>query len=51
VLGRTSDRREDIYLSASWGDPSRVRITGFGDYERITYDSDHRQIGASPCNT
>ena len=51
TLGRTSDRREDIYLSASWGDPSKVRITGFGDYERITYDSNHRNVGVGSCDS
>lgn len=51
TLGRTSDRREDIYLSASWGDPSKIRITGFGDYERITYDSNHRNVGVGSCDS
>jgi len=49
-IGRNSDRREEAYISASWGDPAKVRMTGFGDYEHITYDSNHRQIGTSPCN-
>jgi len=51
VLGRSSDQRDDIYLSASWGDPSRVRITGFGDYERVTYDSNHRNVGVGSCDS
>jgi len=51
VLGRTSDKREDIYLSASWGDPSHFRITGFGDYERISYDSNHRNVGVGSCDS
>src|SRR4029079_5481305 len=34
----------------SYGDPSKVRGTAFFDWEHITYDSDHRQIGTSPCN-
>src|SRR6266567_120771 len=33
TLGRTSDKREAVYLSGSWGDPSRIRATAFGDYE------------------
>jgi len=50
VLGRTSDKREEVYLSGSYGDPTRVRGTAFVDWEHITYDSNHRQIGTSPCN-
>ena len=50
VLGRTSDKREEIYLSGSYGDFAKVRATAFGDWEHITYDSNHRQIGTSPCN-
>lgn len=51
VLGRTNDHRKEIYLSGGWGDPSRLRITGFGDWEHIKYDSDHRQIGSGSCTT
>jgi MtrB/PioB family decaheme-associated outer membrane protein len=49
TLGRNSDKREAVYLSGSWGDPKRIRTTGFVDYERITYDSNHRE-NASGCN-
>jgi hypothetical protein len=50
TIGRSNDKREEVYLSGSWGDPSRIRLTAFGNLEHITYDSNHRQIGASPCN-
>jgi MtrB/PioB family decaheme-associated outer membrane protein len=50
VLGRTNDKREEIYLSGSYGDPAKVRATAFFDYERIRYDSNHRQAGGS-CDT
>jgi len=49
TLGRTTDKRDEVYLSGSWGDPSRLRLTAFGDVEHITYDSNHRQVGVSPC--
>jgi hypothetical protein len=49
-IGRTNDKRDEIYLSGSWGDPSRLRLTAFGDVEHVNYDSNHRQIGVSPCN-
>jgi len=50
TIGRSNDKRDEVYLSGSWGDPSRLRLTAFGNVEHITYDSSHRQIGASPCN-
>jgi MtrB/PioB family decaheme-associated outer membrane protein len=51
TLGRSSDKREEIYLSGGWGDPSRLRITGFGDWENIKYDSSHRNVGTGSCPT
>ena len=48
-LGRTKDERKELYLSASFGDPSKVRATAFYDVEWITYDSFHRNIGAGSC--
>jgi len=49
TLGRTKDERNEIYLSGGWGDPSKLRITGFGDWEEIKYDSSHRNVGAGSC--
>jgi MtrB/PioB family decaheme-associated outer membrane protein len=49
TLGRTNDKRDEVYLSGSWGDAARLRLTAFGDVEHITYDSNHRQVGVSPC--
>jgi MtrB/PioB family decaheme-associated outer membrane protein len=51
TLGRTGDRRNEVYLSGAWGDPSKLRITGFGDFEHIWYDSSHRNVNASSCPT
>jgi MtrB/PioB family decaheme-associated outer membrane protein len=51
TLGRSSDKRNEIYLSGGWGDPSKLRITGFGDVEYIWYDSSHRNVGAGSCPT
>jgi MtrB/PioB family decaheme-associated outer membrane protein len=50
TIGRTGDRRDEIYGSASYGDPAKLRFTLFGDVENIKYDSSHRNVGASPCN-
>lgn len=44
LLGRTKDRRSEIYGMASYGDPERWRITAFADAEFIDYDSFHRTI-------
>ena len=50
TIGRTKDRRDEIYGSVSYGDPAKLRFTLFGDVENIKYDSSHRNVGASPCN-
>ena len=46
VLGRTDDRRQELYLTASYGDPTAWRVTAFADYERTQYDSTH-WVGAT----
>lgn len=43
ALGRTGDHREELYLTASFGDPKRFRLTAFFDYEQTYYDSTHWQ--------
>lgn len=48
-LGRTRDKRYEIYGSVSYGDPSKVRATLFADYEKVKYDSYHRNVGAGSC--
>jgi MtrB/PioB family decaheme-associated outer membrane protein len=50
-LGRTGDERFEIYGSASFGDPGKFRATLFADYERVQYDSFHRNVGAGSCPT
>jgi MtrB/PioB family decaheme-associated outer membrane protein len=50
-LGRTKDERKELYLSASFGDPSKLRATAFYDVEWIRYDSFHRNVGAGSCPT
>jgi MtrB/PioB family decaheme-associated outer membrane protein len=50
LLGRTNDRRTEIYGSVSFGDPASVRATLFGDVETIKYDGFHRFISTTPCN-
>ncbi len=44
LLGRTNDRRREIYASVSYGDAQKWRVTAFADVERIKYDSFHRNI-------
>ena len=45
-LGRTRDTREELNLSASYGDPRAFRITAFADVEHTRYDSTH-WVGAT----
>jgi hypothetical protein len=49
TLGRLNDRRKEIYGSVSYGDPSKFRVTLFGDIEFINYDSFHRTINNDTC--
>ncbi|HEV2977893.1 MAG TPA: MtrB/PioB family outer membrane beta-barrel protein [Casimicrobiaceae bacterium] len=49
TLGRTSNKREEVYLSAAWGDTEHFRLTAFGDYEHVSYGSNHRNIGSGTC--
>jgi hypothetical protein len=46
VLGRNDDKREEVSVSASYGDPKRFRVTSFGDIEHTHYDSTH-WVGAT----
>ena len=41
ILGRTDDKREEISLSASYGDVAAWRVTSFFDWEHTRYDSNH----------
>ena len=43
ILGRNNDHREELYLTASFGDPKKFRVTAFFDYEQTHYDSTHWQ--------
>jgi hypothetical protein len=51
VLGRQSNKRQQYTLTASWGAPGSVRVTGFVDWEEIKDRSNHRNIGAGSCPT
>lgn len=42
ILGRTDDRRHEIFGSISYGDPKAFRVMLFGDIEYAQYDSYHR---------
>lgn len=41
ILGRNKDRRDELYLTASYGAPNALRVTAFFDYEKTRYDSTH----------
>ena len=45
TLGRTDNDMQGYYLSASWGDPNKFAIRGFGDWQQTKYPSNHRYIG------
>ncbi|HET9576529.1 MAG TPA: MtrB/PioB family outer membrane beta-barrel protein [Usitatibacter sp.] len=49
VLGRTKDDRQEIYVSAAYGDVQAWRINAFADAEYIRYDSTHRTINGGTC--
>lgn len=57
-LGRNNDERQELYLTASFGDPKRFRVTAFFDYETTEYNSTHQQGNpttapacTAPCST
>jgi MtrB/PioB family decaheme-associated outer membrane protein len=50
VLGRTRDDRAELYASAAYGDPSKLRFLLFGDFEYVTYDSTHRTVPGAGQN-
>jgi len=49
VLGRTKDDRQELYLTAAFGDRDVFRVIAFADYEIIKYDSVHRTINSGTC--
>jgi hypothetical protein len=48
ILGRTKDQRQELYLSASYGDMKVFRVIVFGDIEFTQYDSLHRVGSGDP---
>ncbi len=49
VLGRTYDERHELYLTLAYGDIRTLRLTAFAGWERVRYDSTHRNISAGTC--
>jgi len=41
VLGRSKDNREELYLTAGFGDPKQFRVSVFFDFEATRYESTH----------
>ncbi len=50
AIGRTSDTRTEIFANVTYGMPSSWRVSLFGDYETVKYDSYLRYVGAGSCN-
>ncbi|NDP42622.1 MAG: MtrB/PioB family outer membrane beta-barrel protein [Aromatoleum sp.] len=48
-LGRKKDTRNEIFANLTYAAPSSWRLSLFGDYEEVKYDSDHRYVGAGTC--
>lgn len=49
VLGRTKDKRGELYAAINFGAPDSIRMSFFGDFEKVTLDAYHRNIGAGSC--
>ena len=49
ALGRTGDTRQELYLSAAYGDPKAFRVSAFFDYETTQYDSTHYSGAPNPA--
>ncbi len=48
ILGRTGDKRQEIYGSVGYGDPKAFRVLAYGDYEIAKIDSFHRVGQGNP---
>ena len=44
TYGRTNSERQGYFLSANWGDASKLLLSAFGSWEETKYPSDHRYI-------
>lgn len=49
TLGRTGDRRWEVFGNLTYGTPSSWRLNLFGDYESVKYDEFHRYINNPSC--
>ena len=45
TYGRNNNDRQAYYLNGAWGDPNKLLINAFGDWEQVKYPSSHRYIG------
>ena len=45
TYGRTDNDQQGYYLSVNWGDPNKLLLSGFGDWQQTKYPSNHRYIG------
>lgn len=50
VLGRLSDKRQEVYGSVSYGNPDSARFTIFGSVENVKYESRHRVVGTASAS-
>jgi outer membrane protein OmpA-like peptidoglycan-associated protein len=44
TYGRANTDRQGYFLSANWGDASKLMLNAFGSWEETKYPSDHRYI-------
>jgi hypothetical protein len=48
-MGRTGDKRQELYLNAAYGDPKSLRFSIFADVEYVEYDASHRYTNGASC--
>jgi hypothetical protein len=51
TLGRTGDKRWELFANLTYGTPSSWRLNLFGDYEKVKYDEYHRYISNPSCTS
>lgn len=47
LLGRTKDKRHEVYLDAAYELPGIMKLSGYFDYERVEYNSFHRNVSST----
>jgi MtrB/PioB family decaheme-associated outer membrane protein len=50
TLGRQNDKRNEFYANMTYGAADSWRVSLFGDYEDVRYNSYHRNVGSTTCS-